>query len=226
MGPNVDEQKLSNYSNYVTFLPWSNLNNPQPDNWNQLYWDSYNCDGTPNPTQPMTIVAQNPQRPADSQESAGETGSLSITPAFTCYSHIPFAYDTSNSLTADQFSFEKNLILGPFLTTVVPNTFQPSWFLSFALGSNFARSRPEDVSDIATYVDSYPQLTSSGMPFPEVLSELYSRDVLTIGDKKAVNTVIFTATPLQSDQIADAKTQAAKFVTNSGKLIVVFMKPD
>lgn len=41
MGPNVDQSKLTRYTN--NFITWNNLNNSQPDNWDNVYRDAYAC---------------------------------------------------------------------------------------------------------------------------------------------------------------------------------------
>ena len=41
MGLNVDESKLTKYTN--NFIYWKNLNNFQPDNWDTAKLDAYNC---------------------------------------------------------------------------------------------------------------------------------------------------------------------------------------
>ncbi|KAE9546849.1 hypothetical protein FO519_009939 [Halicephalobus sp. NKZ332] len=41
MGPNVDQSKLTKYTN--NFITWRNLSNPQPDNWDNIYLDAYAC---------------------------------------------------------------------------------------------------------------------------------------------------------------------------------------
>lgn len=41
LGPNVDQSKLTKYTN--NFIIWKNLNNSQPDNWDNIYADAYAC---------------------------------------------------------------------------------------------------------------------------------------------------------------------------------------
>lgn len=41
LGPKADQSVLTNYTN--NFVTWKDMSNPQPDNWDQVYLDAYNC---------------------------------------------------------------------------------------------------------------------------------------------------------------------------------------
>jgi hypothetical protein len=47
LGTAIQPSLLAPISNNT--IQWSNLNNPQPDNWRDLFWTAYNC-GSPPPT--------------------------------------------------------------------------------------------------------------------------------------------------------------------------------
>ncbi|KAE9547164.1 hypothetical protein FO519_009624 [Halicephalobus sp. NKZ332] len=42
VGPDVDESKLTNYTN--NFVHWRNMSNPQPENWDKIRFRAYGCD--------------------------------------------------------------------------------------------------------------------------------------------------------------------------------------
>ncbi|KAE9546860.1 hypothetical protein FO519_009928 [Halicephalobus sp. NKZ332] len=44
MGPNVNETKLTNYT--TNFVYWSDMSNPEPDNWDQVRLQVYGCNRT------------------------------------------------------------------------------------------------------------------------------------------------------------------------------------
>jgi hypothetical protein len=44
LGSNADSTKLTKFSS--NFIYWSNLSQPQPDNWDSLRYSAYGCDGT------------------------------------------------------------------------------------------------------------------------------------------------------------------------------------
>ena len=41
LGPNIDQSKLTNYT--TNFITWTDLSQPQPDNWDNAYFNAYAC---------------------------------------------------------------------------------------------------------------------------------------------------------------------------------------
>uniref|UniRef100_A0AC34RH61 Uncharacterized protein n=1 Tax=Panagrolaimus sp. JU765 TaxID=591449 RepID=A0AC34RH61_9BILA len=151
------------------------------------------------------------------------TTSSSIT---ACKSHISFAYDVSKSLTADQYSFEEQLILDPFLTRVFPSDVQPSWFGIFDTSAYFPKTRPKNITEIINFVKIYPQLTGKTGNLDVILKQLLIRHIFLEHDGLPINTVIFTGSDLPLAHIETTITIVKSFTNGNDTLTVAFMNPD
>uniref|UniRef100_A0AC34QEG3 Uncharacterized protein n=1 Tax=Panagrolaimus sp. JU765 TaxID=591449 RepID=A0AC34QEG3_9BILA len=160
--------------------------------------------------------------------AATTPASGSTTPPTTssCKSHIPFAYDMSKSLSADQYSFGKQLILDPFLTTLFSSNVQPSWFGIFDTSAYFPKSRPNNITDIANFVKLYPQLSGKTGNLDMILKQLLARNVMSNNDTLPVNTVIFTGSDLPANKVEVTVRIVDSFTTPNNTLTIVFTKPD
>uniref|UniRef100_A0AC34PWT0 Uncharacterized protein n=1 Tax=Panagrolaimus sp. JU765 TaxID=591449 RepID=A0AC34PWT0_9BILA len=162
--------------------------------------NNMNCFARPTPTTPSSIAS--------------------------CKSHIPFGYDVSKSLTSDQYSFEEQLILDPFLSQLFSSDIQPSWFGTFDTSAYFPKSRPNTKTDIINFVQLYQQLSGNVGDVDVILKQLLARNILSNNDSLPVNTVILTGTALPSYNIAPTINLVNSFTTANNTLTVVFTKPD
>uniref|UniRef100_A0AC34RJ79 Uncharacterized protein n=1 Tax=Panagrolaimus sp. JU765 TaxID=591449 RepID=A0AC34RJ79_9BILA len=142
-----------------------------------------------------------------------------------CESHIPFAYDVSQALTSDQYNFEEQMILDPFLATIFPSNIRPSFFGIFDTSAYFPKSRPNNLTDIVDFVRRYPQLSGQIGNIDEILNHLLARNILFSPDGLPVNTIIFTGSELPRAKI-DTVIDLAKNFVIPNTLIFVFTKPN
>lgn len=81
-------------------------------------------------------------------------------PAFLCNAHLAFAVDISLTLSADQFTSMRNMILDPFLSVIYPNSITPSPWVSYAASAYPVRP-PQNVSSIISFISALKQGTAA-----------------------------------------------------------------
>uniref|UniRef100_A0A914PNT6 VWFA domain-containing protein n=1 Tax=Panagrolaimus davidi TaxID=227884 RepID=A0A914PNT6_9BILA len=131
LGPNTDQNKLTNFSS--NFINWKDLSQPLPDNWSNLYGTAYGCSegiSTVSPISTVTTVlpssssVTSPSQTVSSSSSvttasqAPITSTTGSTPSagdyVPCQVLITTLVDISNALSIDQFqkqlTFTKNFM--------------------------------------------------------------------------------------------------------------------
>uniref|UniRef100_A0AC34GUM5 VWFA domain-containing protein n=1 Tax=Panagrolaimus sp. ES5 TaxID=591445 RepID=A0AC34GUM5_9BILA len=99
LGSNVDATKLTKYSS--NFIYWSDLSQPQPDNWDNLFYHAYGCNG---------IITQQTTSTFSSVVPSAATSSSTFVPYIPCPSWISFSYDDSSSLNNVDFKTQLSFI--------------------------------------------------------------------------------------------------------------------
>ncbi|KAE9546340.1 hypothetical protein FO519_010448, partial [Halicephalobus sp. NKZ332] len=93
MGSNVDQAKLSNFSN--SFVNWTDMSQPEPSDWGNSYGNVYGCASIQSTTQAgQTATTSSLTRPTDPGPDPGYT---------PCQEYVVVAADVTRLLTTDNF---------------------------------------------------------------------------------------------------------------------------
>uniref|UniRef100_A0A914QUX3 VWFA domain-containing protein n=1 Tax=Panagrolaimus davidi TaxID=227884 RepID=A0A914QUX3_9BILA len=134
LGQNADSSKLTNFSS--NFISWSDLSKPQPDSWNNSFYNAYGCNGvvTPQPsstlstaspssTQSTTVTLPSTSSPstASSPTTAVPPTQSTLIPYIPCQSWISFSYDDSSSLSVTDFETQTAFIANAINSMTYPD---------------------------------------------------------------------------------------------------------
>uniref|UniRef100_A0A914ZH60 VWFA domain-containing protein n=1 Tax=Panagrolaimus superbus TaxID=310955 RepID=A0A914ZH60_9BILA len=108
LGSNVDSTKLTNFT--TNFIYWSDLTQPEPANWGNLYYTAYGCNGV--------ITQQPPSTVSTIPTVAPSTVQSSTLPSTTNTSPVPVSSTTSNIATTVQ----STTTVMPTATSNLPST--------------------------------------------------------------------------------------------------------
>uniref|UniRef100_A0AC34QIA1 VWFA domain-containing protein n=1 Tax=Panagrolaimus sp. JU765 TaxID=591449 RepID=A0AC34QIA1_9BILA len=231
-GNKVDQNVLTNLTD--NFIIWNDLTQPQPIDWGNLFGPAFGCTNgysttiATGPTDlPTTTKTRQPITVQSTQTFQPSSSTLAPpTPAFTCLSHIPFGVDLSQTLTADQFTKMKNMVLDPFLSVVYPIQISPAVWVTFSDSA----SGPRKVQNATALSTQVQQLVVQGNTIlgsiKWALSILNGKNAANYTDTYPVNTIFFTGSALPSGDVPTTQDLVTAFTANGNTVIVVLMKED
>uniref|UniRef100_A0AC34GUS0 VWFA domain-containing protein n=1 Tax=Panagrolaimus sp. ES5 TaxID=591445 RepID=A0AC34GUS0_9BILA len=110
IGPDADQTKLTNFSS--NFIYWTDLSQPQPDNWDSALYGAYGCSGSMSTvTIPaITTTTSLPLTTTTSTMTPSTVTGSTIQPYLPCQSWISFSYDDSKTLPNNNFKIQMSFI--------------------------------------------------------------------------------------------------------------------
>ena len=185
MGDQVDQSKLTNIT--TNFITWSDLTQPQPDNWNDLSGPAYGCETSVSTTAAVSTTSV--------------ASTTTAVPYVPCQSYISLCYDVSNALALTD-SFRIN----SFLFNVIESLNHPeriqlqaSEVVIVPWNSNYT------INDILGQVTQLGQ-NSTGFNLASVLLTLYQQVISEQNNTVPRASVVFvtdTTTPGSIDGAAN-----------------------